>query len=183
MGANRYIVQCTRDERCKPKLEKENPFPYYQPPLKDLTAVFLPNILFGPLEAEALRTFTEKNASLPLKNTMMVDLDSGFGLPYRVKVHEVVPIGNELLVSKQFRLNQSSRKYEVIEAWSPPLGIDLEKFKSKDLDMYLDNILRNRWKAVLKSLFYHRNEWDIIQRKVLRSLRRYHHSLTNKVNP
>ena len=182
-------LQCKRDDfrqicqGCESTPGKDNLTACCQTPLIDLKLVFLPNILVGPLEYEALLEFRQKTVSHAVDgSSMMVDLDCGFGRPYCLQLREVVPIGHELLVSKQFRLNRDTQRFEVKQAWSPPLEINLSNFESLDLDTYIEDILRNHWKSILKSLFSCRNEWNSIQRKIMRSLRRYHHSFTDKVN-
>ncbi|KAL8674324.1 MAG: hypothetical protein Q9168_001253 [Polycauliona sp. 1 TL-2023] len=114
--------------------------------LPDLTRYFIPASLAEMHDAKNLWSFAAARISRWLKNEFEVCVTWGHGFrPIKVEVTEIEPKGTSLLSQNQYRLNLTTKKYDLVQVPSPPIGIQfmyVGEWRAR-LDGYLEEILRD----------------------------------------
>lgn len=156
-------------EKCKRKRTTAAIWECDRTYLPDLTPIFIPSSLTRQHEPDKLREFCKAHVFRWTENCFTVYMTWGYGKPIKCEVHEIEPRGNDLLFQNQYRLNLSTRRYDLHKVPSPPLGImllDVPSWRQK-LNCYLNNLLQTEFEnfprmcfrgsecAVQKDLLYH----------------------------
>ncbi|KAL8863718.1 MAG: hypothetical protein Q9198_010400 [Flavoplaca austrocitrina] len=113
--------------------------------LQELTRDFLPASLADLRDTIRLRAFAGARIHQWLDNHFEVCITWGHEFrPIKVGVTEIEPEGTSLLLQNQYRLNLLTNQYDLFQAPSPPLGIQLMFVREwrVRLDGYLEEIIR-----------------------------------------
>ncbi|KAL8784708.1 MAG: hypothetical protein Q9213_003804 [Squamulea squamosa] len=117
--------------------------------LPDLTSVFIPTSLAEMHDPGNLRRFAARHISRWLDNHFVVLVSWGHGFrPIKVVATEAECVGDTLLFQNQYRLDLTTKQYDLVQVPSPPLGMQLMavvEWRAK-LGGYLEEILRKSFR-------------------------------------
>ncbi|KAL8892296.1 MAG: hypothetical protein Q9215_000809 [Flavoplaca cf. flavocitrina] len=117
--------------------------------LPELTRDFIPASLADLRDTKRLDAFVNARIRRWLDNHFEVYITWGHQFrPIKVGVTEIEPEGTSLLLQNQYRLNLLTNQYDLFQAPSPPLGIQLMsvgKWRVR-LDGYLEEIIRGSFR-------------------------------------
>ncbi|KAL8921926.1 MAG: hypothetical protein Q9172_003775 [Xanthocarpia lactea] len=151
--------------------------------LPDLTSIFIPASLAEMHDPKKLRDFAAARVRAWLENRFTVYVTWGHEMPpIKADVTEVQSRGRSILYQNQYRLDVTTGQYELVQAPSPPLGIQLMDVDEKraELGEYLEDILQAHFWRVPEVCF--RGDDCRVERDFLLPIFEYREAATGKVS-
>ncbi|KAL8899860.1 MAG: hypothetical protein Q9192_001350 [Flavoplaca navasiana] len=151
--------------------------------LQELTRDFIPASLADVRDTIRLRAFAGARIHHWLDNHFEVCITWGHEFrPIKVGVTEIEPEGTSLLLQNQYRLNLLTNQYDLFQAPSPPLGIQLMFVRGwrVRLDGYLEEIIRGSFGRFPAICF--RGDDCRVEKEFLIPIFNYHEATTGRVS-
>ncbi|KAL8905824.1 MAG: hypothetical protein Q9207_002395 [Kuettlingeria erythrocarpa] len=165
---------------CTKKVKESLLGPCIRIRLPDLTKVFIPASLAEQGDPEKLCALAEKWVRRHLDNHMVVELTWGYFRPIKCHATEVEPLGPNLLLQNQFRLDLATNRYDAVTVPSPPLGMVMTPASEWRLEFnkYLEELLETRFGRFPEFCF--RGDDCRVARDFLIPIFEYHKRATTK---
>lgn len=134
-------------------------------------------------DPEKLSALAKKRVRRHLHNHMVVELTWGYFRPIKCNATEIEPVGGNLLLQNQFRLDLATNRYDVVKVPSPPLGMVMMAVSEWRLkfDNYLEELLRTSFWRFPEVCF--RGNDCRVARDFLIPIFEYHEVATTRVSP
>ncbi|KAL9633462.1 MAG: hypothetical protein Q9204_003383 [Flavoplaca sp. TL-2023a] len=149
--------------------------------LQELTRDFIPASLADLRDTMRLRAFARARIHCWLDNHFEVCIMWAHEFrPIKVGVTEIEPEGTSLLLQNQYRLNLLTNQYDLFQAPSPPLGIQLMFVREwrVRLDGYLEEIIRGSFGRFPAICF--RGDECRVEKDFLIPIFNYHEAVTGR---
>ncbi|KAL8837489.1 MAG: hypothetical protein Q9176_005677 [Flavoplaca citrina] len=151
--------------------------------LQELARDFIPASLAVLRDTMRLRAFARARIHRWLDNHFEVCITWAHEFrPIKVGVTEIEPKGTSLLLQNQYRLNLLTNQYDLFQAQSPPLGIQLMSVGEwrVRLDGYLEEIIRGSFRRFPAICF--RGDDCRVEKDFLIPIFDYHEAATGRVS-